>query len=426
MSKIADTSGQDVIIQPRGRSTGFWVGLGCIVFAVSFCFWLLLPKVMRWSQAEISVPLDRIRIAQVTRGDFVRDVSVQGRIVAAVSPKLYSPAVGTITFLVEAGDEVKQGQQLAMVESPELANQLKQESATLQSLKFERDRNQIQAKKQRLENQKIIDLATVTLNAAKREMRRASDAFQKTAISRLDLEKAQDDLQNAEFAYQHAVKDAALNKESLEFELRTKQLEVERQTLLVDELQRQVNELTMTSPVNGIVGNLDVEQKSSVNKNQPILSVVDLSRYEVELEIPETYADDLTIGMDAEIKLTNQVYAAKLASISPEIQNNQVTGRVRFSQQIPPGLRQNQRLTTRILLDFKSDVLMVRRGQFLESGSGKVAYLVKDGMAARIPIEVGARSLSNVEVLEGLAQGDTIIISSTEQFNGVNNVLLTN
>ncbi|MGK0268670.1 MAG: HlyD family secretion protein, partial [Paraglaciecola sp.] len=118
-------------------------------------------------------------------------------------------------------------------------------------------------------------------------------------------------------------------------------------------------------------------------------------------------------------------------TISPEIENNQVTGRVRFTSlsdggiSQPQGLRQNQRLTTRILMENKHDVLIVQRGQFLETGNGRVAYIVKNDMAERTSIATGARSLSSVEVLNGLSVGDTIIVSGTDQFNGAQRVLIT-
>ena len=181
----------------------------------------------------------------------------------------------------------------------------------------------------------------------------------------------------------------------------------------------------MRSPVNGIVGNLLVDQKTTVARNQAVLSVVDLSQFEIEQQVPESYADDLAIGMAAQVHIGAVVHDATLVSISPEIINGQVTARVRFDGDPPQGLRQNQRLTTRILLEAKDDVLMVRRGQFLETGGGRIAYVVVDDMAQRRTIEVGGRSLSDVEVHTGLKAGDTIVISSTDAFNGAQTVLIT-
>ena len=422
---IADTSGQDVLLQPKSRTRRTTLLAASVLVIAGLSVWVAVPGLQRWSQAEASVVRERLRLATVSRGDFVRDVSVQGRVVAAVSPTLYATQDGTITFHVEAGDRVAQGDQLAILDSPEISNRLDQERATQQQFQIELERNRIQAKQQKLNNQKTVDLANVQLTAANREKRRSELAYEKKAISQIDYEKAHDDLQNAELAHKHAVADAELDSESLDFEQKTKQLEADRQSLLVADLKRQVDALTVLSPVDGIVGNILVEQKTAVSRNQPVLSVVDLSQFEIEVQVPESYADDLAIGMAAQVRLNNGINVATLVSVSPEIIDNQVTGRIRFDAEVPVGLRQNQRLTTRILLESKDDVLMVPRGQFLQSGGGRIAYRVENDIARRLAIEVGARSLNTVEILKGLQAGDTIVISSIDTFEGAATVLIT-
>ena len=76
-------------------------------------------------------------------------------------------------------------------------------------------------------------------------------------------------------------------------------------------------------------------------------------------------------------------------------------------------------------MESKRDVLMVERGQFLQSGNGSIAYVVQDGLAIRTPINTGARSLSVVEVLNGLTEGQQIIISGTDQFSAAKTVLIS-
>ena len=423
--KISDTSSQDVIIEsskPK-RKIIIWSALSLLIIIIAT--WQFAPAANRWSQADLSIPLKRVRIATISMADFVRDVSVQGRVVAAVSPTVYSSAEGTITFNVEAGSEVVKGATLAVIDSPELSSRFQQEQSTLENFQTGLKRQLIQSKKLQLINQKAVDLAQVALTTAEREKRRADQGFAKNAISQIDFEKAQDDLANAKLQHDHAVADAQLDKESLDFDMQSLQLQIKRQRHLVDDLSRQVNALTVKSPVNGIVGNLNVENKTYLAKNQPILMVVDLTKFEVEVDIPESYADDLAIGMDVEIIIDQQQFSARLVTISPEILNNQVTGRVRFEQASPPGLRQNQRLNTRILLESREDVLQVKRGQFLDSSNGKFAYVVDNGIASKTPIKTGARSLSSIEIIEGLKQGQRIIISGTDIFQNKQQVLLT-
>lgn len=422
---ISDTSSQDVQLTPKSNPRLVWLGIAALVL-LSIAIWLVAPTVQRWTLAQDSVSGERLRLAEVRRGNFVRDISVQGRVVAAVSPTLYATQNGTVTFNVESGDTVHANQILASIESPEIQNQLLQEQAQLSSLRVELDRQRITTRQQQLENQKTEDSASITLKAAQREMNRAEQAYTQGALTEVDFVKAQDDLLTAELMHKHSLMDRELDNERLDFELQTRQLSVEQQELLVKDLQRQVQELTIQSPVNGIVGNLAVDQKTNVAKNQAILSVVDLSAFEVEVQISESYADDLAIGMQAEVRASNEIYEATLVAVSPEIIENQVTGRVRFSGQVPAGLRQNQRLSTRILLEEKFDVLMVQRGQFFDSGNGRVAYRIDDGIAYRTSILTGATSLNNVEILDGLDAGDTIIVSATDQFNGAETVLINN
>ena len=158
----------------------------------------------------------------------------------------------------------------------------------------------------------------------------------------------------------------------------------------------------------------------------PVMAVVDLTRYEIDAMIPESYADDLAIGMNAEITIGGQRYDGQLVAVSPEVVNNQVASRIRFTGDGPTGLRQNQRLTTRILLAEHADVIMVQRGQFLDSGGGRVAYVVSDDRTAtRRPIQTGAYSLGAVQIVSGLEPGETIVISNLDPFRGAETVLLT-
>jgi len=421
---IADTSGQDVALAKPSRRR-FWIIAGALAAVVGIAAVWFVPAIVRWSSAEAAVPRERIRVAEVRVGDLTRDVSVQGRVVAAVSPTLFAPADGTITLLVESGSSVEEGAALARIESPELENRLRQEQATLESQQVELERQRISTRQAQLTSQKNVDVAQVALTAAEREKRRAEISFGQQIIPEIDLEKAIDDLASAQLSYEHAVQDMELDRERLSFELRTRELAVDRQQFLVDDLERQVAELTITSPVTGIVGNLQVEQKAAIGRNAAVMAVVDLSNFEVEAEVPEAYSDDLGLGMPAEVIIGAERVAAELVAISPEIIENQVTSRLRFVDGTPPGLRQNQRLTTRILFESVSGALIVERGQFLESGAGRIAYVVDGDVARRREIVVGARSLADVEIASGLAAGETIITSSTDAFGGAETVLIT-
>lgn len=425
VTRIRDTSAQDVQIdqaplQRKRRIKLIGAGVGALLLIV-----LIGMLIHSWRSAEIYVPRERVRIAEVTKGRFIRDVSAQGTVVAAVSPTLFAVAPGTVHYLVQAGDAVKKQQPIAQVDSPELRNELEREQATLASMEIAVQRQSIDTRRQLLANQQTIDLANVNIQAAEREQRRAEDSWGKHLISERDYEKARDDAAAAGVNHKHAIETAQLQKESLQFELSAKRLERDRQRLVVEDLQRRVGELEIKSPVDGIVGTLAVNERAAVPQNAAVITVVDLTAFEVEFQVPETYADDLSVKMDAEVTYGTRKFAAAVSSVSPEVKQGQVTGRLRFANEVPQGLRQNQRLSTRIVLEQRDDVVKVARGPFLDTGGGRVAYVVHDDVATRVAIQTGGTSVSEVEILEGLAPGDRIIISNLGEFERVATVRLT-
>jgi HlyD family secretion protein len=262
VTPIRDTSATDRPMDtgPRRRRQRNRVLLGvAVVILVALATGMLIRS---WSAAEISVPLERVRIATVTRGSFVRDVGAQGTVVAAVSPTLFASAPGTVHYTVRAGDRVRKDQLLANIDSPTLRNELERESATLAAVEVALQRQGIETRRQLLANQQAIDLAKLNIQAMQREQKRAEDSWQLKLISERDFEKARDDAATANVNHQHSVQTAELQKESLQFELRAKRLERDRQRLLVTDLQRRVAELDMKSPVDGVVGTLAVNERA--------------------------------------------------------------------------------------------------------------------------------------------------------------------
>lgn len=416
---IKDTSGQDQVIKQKPKLLKPALAITLMLSVVTWTGFAMFNS----DNASMSIDKAQLQLAKVERGNLVRDVAATGKIVAANAPKAYSPEQGFVSLNVKAGDTVEKGQVIAEVESPELNNSLKQQESELARLKGELARSELAARRQALALTKTLDLAQVELNAAERENRRAQLSIEKRLISQIDLEKAVDDLAKAKLTYKHAQQEVELAKDTLSFELQSSKSQVARQQLVVDELQRKVRNLAIKASVSGIVGNLLVQPKAMVVKNQALLTLVDLSAFEAELQVPESYANDLGIGMTVELKIGSEQIKGQLSAISPEVNNREVTTRVRFETSNISNIRQNQRLSGRILLENRSDILMVRRGGFLNAG-GYVAYKINGDLAQKVEITTGVTSINHVEVLAGLEAGDEIIISNYDTFKNADALLL--
>ncbi len=422
---IRDTSATDrlVEVKPNRKRQLILAGVGVVVLVL--LAWLV-PGIGRLFSASGSVSASRLSFATVERGPFVRDIAAEGKVVAAVSPTLYATSGGAVTLKVHAGDTVKKGQVLATIDSPELTNRLAQEQSNADAMEVDYLRAQVDARKQRSALQKAYDNAKIDVQTAKRDLERYQKAFSKGAVPGMDVDRAKDTLEKANLTIEHARSDLSMDNASLNFDIQSKKLAHDRQLLLVAELKRQVDDLNVKSPVDGQVGQLFVAEKATVAKDAQLLSVVDLSALQVEMQVPESFARDLGIGMAGEISGNGHTWKGVVSAISPEVVNGQVAARLRFDGVTPRQLRQNQRLSVRVLLDKRSNVLTVQRGSFVDESGGSYAYLVRDGIATRTPIRVGASSIDKVEILEGLKEGDKIVISGTDNFKGAATVAISN
>ena len=422
--RIRDTAGQDLAMASKAtphRRHLIVAGVGGVAL-LAVVAWLATG----WMGGARSYDATRIRIAEVTRGDLVRDLSAEGRVIAANSPTLYAIAAGTVDLKIVAGDKVAKGQELAVIDSPELRSRLVQEESTLAGMQAEASRALLDAQIMRANARKALDQAMVERTAAMRDLERYQRAFDGGAVPQNDLARAQDDMKKAEIGLAAARKDFELQSAGAGLDARNKQLLAQRQHAVVAEQRRQVEALTLRAPFDGQVGQVQVPQGTQVIANGPVLSVVDLSRFEVEMKVPESFARDLGIGMPAQITSNGTPFAGEIAAVSPEVVNGEVTARVRFADgKQPPGLRQNQRLSVRVVMGTKRNVLKVERGPFVEQDGGNFAYVVDGGSAARKPIRTGAASLDAIEITSGLQAGDRIVVSGSDQFDNADRVRIS-
>ncbi len=395
----------------RRRRLWMYGGAACATAFILAFVWLARS----WSNSAHVISRERLRTATVSRAHFVSDVAAEGTVVAAVNPTLFAIAPGTVSYAVHAGDTVTKTQVLAVLDSPELTNEYQRERATLESLDTALARQKIEVRAQNLTSQQQADLMKVSIDAAQREMKRAQLAWDERAISERDYRRAQDDVATAQLNFDHARDTAALQRDSLALDLRTRTLERERQLLVVQNLKQRVDELTVRSPVEGMVANLAQPDRTQVATSTPLLTVVDLRALEIQFEVAETYAGAIKPGMVAEIALGGRTQSGTVTAISPEVRQNEVTGRVKFSAQ-PPGLRQNERASVRIILDQRDNVLKFERGPFIDETT-RALYVIRGDRAVRTPVELGAASVSEIEVLRGLQPGDTVVISDMRDFN---------
>ena len=284
---IRDTSAQDKPIAPqRHRRAKRFAAIGLVVVALGAAGGALVAN---WHAGTPVVNAARLRIAEVTRGTLVRDASVNGRVVAAVSPTLYSrrpPA--TVTLKVNAGDTVKKGDVLAVLESPDLADALKREQSSYEQL---RGRGRAPADPRRA-SRSCWPSATPT--PPRSSACRPSARWSASSSVGIERRHRQDRLtrrprtrcKSAQIRASHAGQAADAGKRRRRAAAEdARSASCERQRLSLANAQRRVDELTVRAPVDGFIGSLSVArpqrgagQRAADDAGRPVASSRSSSR----------------------------------------------------------------------------------------------------------------------------------------------------
>ena len=178
--------------------------------------------------------------------------------------------------------------------------------------------------------------------------------------------------------------------------------------------------------MHGVLQLLPIEVGAQVQPGSNLARVADPSRLKAEIRIPETQARDIQIGQSATIDTRNGIVAGRVARIDPSVQGGTVTVDVFIPGELPRGARPELSVDGTIELERLDDVLFVGRPAFgQEFSTVGIFRLDTDGLyASRSPVKLGRSSVSTIEVVDGLAPGDRVILSDMSTWDGNDRIRL--
>lgn len=217
-----------------------------------------------------------------------------------------------------------------------------------------------------------------------------------------------------------------LNEKAIETEIAVQQTKVDQARALLGLKQKQLDALSVRAGISGVLVELDHQVGEHVAPGTTLAKVVQPDQLKASLKIAETQARDIQIGQPAEIDTHNGVIDGKVTRIDPAVVAGTVTVDVELAGALPLGARPDLSVDGTIDLDRMTDVLFVGRPAFgNENSTISLFKLSADGQTAvRVPVKVGRASVNSIQVLEGLQDGDTVILSDMSRWDSTDRIRL--
>jgi RND family efflux transporter MFP subunit len=217
-----------------------------------------------------------------------------------------------------------------------------------------------------------------------------------------------------------------MNEKVIVSQLAEEQTKVDQARALYQLKQQQLTALHVTAGIAGVLIDLPHQVGEHLAPGVTLAKVVQPNQLKASLKIPETQARDIQIGQVATIDTHNGLIAGRVQRIDPAVQNGTVTLDVELTGPLPEGARPDLSIDGTIDLERLPDVLFVGRPTVGSENSTQSLFRIEpDGKrATRVQVHVGRASANSIQVIDGLQDGDTVILSDMSRWDNVDRIRL--
>ncbi|HVS16242.1 MAG TPA: efflux RND transporter periplasmic adaptor subunit [Thermoanaerobaculia bacterium] len=390
------------------------------VVALTAWLWQLEP-------APPTIPRSSVYPGTVERGEMVRQVRGPGNLVPVDIRWITAQTQGKVERkVILPGAQVEPDTIILELSNPEL------ESSTQDTfLALQRAEADFQNLKAQLDTQLLNDrsaLAAVESDYQQAALQAEADATltEDGLIPELTAKLSKLRAETLENRYAIEKDRFESSRRSTEARLNAGEAELAQARALYELRRSQYEALQVRAGIRGVLQQVPVEVGQQVAPGAQLARVARPEELKAELRIAETQAKDVTIGQKAEIDTRNGIIPGRVIRIDPAVINGSVTVDVALEGELPPGARPDLSVDGTVELERLVDVLYMGRPAYGQANSKIGLFRLDPGgdTATRVQVELGRTSVTTVEIVSGLLEGDRVILSDTSQWEDFDRVRL--
>ncbi|KQL43574.1 hypothetical protein AN963_29475 [Brevibacillus choshinensis] len=365
----------------------------------------------RNSQAARAVPVE---VKKAVQEEFAVQMSLSGRLEAIQQVEVPSKATGRVQqLLVKVGDQVKSGQPLVVLDGEELRIQMQKAQASMMSAKarYTEATEGTEAEVLAQTANSLADLQNKA-NAAKVDLDRAQKLFNEGAISTAEVEKARLALASAQTNLENQKQKAQQEKKGptqASLDSATATLKQSEADYALSQLN--VSNLTIKSPIDGVIGALTATVGENVSNNAVIAQVINISTMKVTAKASEGQVGQFEPGQSVSVKIpsANMTVNGKITSVSPmadtsksypiEIEVANTDLRVKAGMVASVEVKGNPH-----------KVIIVPREAVITKAQSSYVFVVEGDKAKQVTVTTGESDGTKIEILTGLQGGESVVV----------------
>ncbi|MEO1409983.1 MAG: efflux RND transporter periplasmic adaptor subunit [Bacteroidota bacterium] len=358
-----------------------------------------------------------LQIATVERGQLQERVSARGTVLPAFE-QIVSSALGSEIreLLVTNGSAVKSGDVLMRLDDEGIRNEYEQAVDALELRKNRVFRLQLELDKTLYDLQLDQEIQALQLDQQRARLQDLTDLQQVGGATAEEIKTAQLEVNINSLQQQKLRNEIEFRKRSLQREKENLQLEVDIQAKQLWALKNQLDQCLIQAPRAGVVTWINDNIGQQVSEGDALLRVANLDHFRVEATCSDRFADDLRSGQSVIVRINGQDLNGQINTLQPTAENNSLRFGIQLEQAKHPSLRPNQTVEVFVVLREIAAALQLPNGPAFSGAQEQTIFVVNADRAQKRQVRVGLSNPDRIEILSGLAVGERVIVSNTEDY----------
>lgn len=388
---------------------------------------LVVVLLLTGRRSVLRVDGSTILTGTARQGEFNDYIRVSGQVQPMTTVQLSPTEGGNVQrIVVEEGSHVNEGDVIVVLGNENLDMQILNSEAELAEKENILRNTMISMEQQKLSVRQEKLSLQIEVRRARRAYEQNKALYEEKLIAKEEYLKASEDYELAKDKLE-LVTDRE-RQDSLYRSVQIAQMHesLENMRLNMNMIRRRKENLSVKAPISGELGLLDVELGQSVAAGAKIGQINNLDSYKIEAQIDEHYIDRVAPGLEATFERQSEKYSSVIRKVYPEVRDGKFKADFRFEGQQPENIRTGQTYYLNLQLGQSAEAILIPRGSFYQNTGGKWVYVLNaDGTkATKRSVRIGRQNPQYYEVLEGLAPGDKVIISSYDAFGDKDELII--
>ncbi len=366
-------------------------------------------------------------IDSVKRGEMVREVHGVGTLVPELTRQIPAPADGRVESIpVQAGVEVNSETVIVELSNPQMQQQAMDADFALKAAEADEENLRVRLESDSMTQQASIATINAEYSRAKLELDANEELGKQGLIADLTLKMARVQVKDLLNRLSVEKQRLAISSKSTKAQLNAQRSRIDQLHAFAKLKHDQVESLKVRAGRAGVLQQITVQVGQQVTPGLDIARVADPASLKAELKVAETQIKDVKIGQPVKVDTRNGIIQGTVSRIDPAAREGTFTVDAALTGPLPPSARPDLSVDGTIELERLENVLYVGRPAFGQGQSTvKMFRVSSDGQTAtRVPVVLGRNSVNTIEIIDGLREGDQVILSDTSAWDAYDTIRL--